>query len=87
MAVVLLLADLGALLTWPHSRGWGDYPSGGLGISGSNCRNLIIPWTPLTLIDSLRDGMPKGMLHALQNNEQNIDLMFAPYGLLAPAGH
>jgi hypothetical protein len=24
--------------------------------------------------------MFKGMLHALQNNEQNIDRMFAPYG-------
>ncbi len=24
--------------------------------------------------------MLKGMLHVLQNNEQNIDLMFAPYG-------
>jgi hypothetical protein len=32
------------------------------------------------LIDSLSDGMSKGVLHALQNNEQNIDLMFAPYG-------
>jgi len=23
---------LGALPTWPHSRGWGFYPSGGLGL-------------------------------------------------------
>jgi hypothetical protein len=23
---------LGVLPTWPHSRGWGYYPSGGLGI-------------------------------------------------------
>jgi hypothetical protein len=28
--VVLLLA--GALPTWPHSRSWGYYPSGGLGL-------------------------------------------------------
>jgi hypothetical protein len=28
--VILMLA--GALPTWPHSRGWGYYPSGGLGI-------------------------------------------------------
>jgi hypothetical protein len=28
--VVLMLA--GALPRWPHSRGWGYYPSGGLGI-------------------------------------------------------
>jgi hypothetical protein len=23
---------LGALPTWPHSRSWGYYPSGGLGV-------------------------------------------------------
>jgi hypothetical protein len=30
LIVVLLLMALGALPTWPHSRGWGYYPSGGL---------------------------------------------------------
>jgi hypothetical protein len=30
--VVLLLFLIGALPTWPHSRGWGYYPSGGLGV-------------------------------------------------------
>lgn len=30
--VVLLLMLVGAVPTWPHSRGWGYYPSGGLGI-------------------------------------------------------
>ena len=30
IVVVLMLA--GALPRWPHSRGWGYYPSGGLGI-------------------------------------------------------
>ena len=29
LAVLMLL---GALPTWPHSRSWGYYPSGGLGI-------------------------------------------------------
>ena len=28
--VILLLA--GALPTWPHSKNWGYYPSGGLGL-------------------------------------------------------
>jgi hypothetical protein len=32
LVVVLLLAALGALPTWPHSRSWGYYPSGGLGL-------------------------------------------------------
>jgi len=30
--IVLLLMLLGALPTWPHSRSWGYYPSGGLGL-------------------------------------------------------
>ncbi|MBP1634736.1 MAG: hypothetical protein H6Q10_1310 [Acidobacteria bacterium] len=32
LIVVLVLVLIGALPTWPHSRGWGYYPSGGLGI-------------------------------------------------------
>ena len=31
--IVLLLMLLGALPTWSHSRSWGYYPSGGLGIA------------------------------------------------------
>jgi hypothetical protein len=32
LVVILLLIALGALPTWPYSRGWGYYPSGGLGL-------------------------------------------------------
>ena len=32
LLVVLILLLLGALPTWPHSRNWGYYPSGGLGL-------------------------------------------------------
>ena len=32
LMVLLLLMLLGALPTWPHSRNWGYYPSGGLGL-------------------------------------------------------
>jgi hypothetical protein len=32
LLVVLILALLGALPTWPHSRGWGYRPSGALGL-------------------------------------------------------
>jgi len=32
LIVVLVLALIGALPTWPYSSGWGYYPSGGLGI-------------------------------------------------------
>jgi len=30
--IVLFLMVLGAIPTWPHSRAWGYYPSGGLGL-------------------------------------------------------
>jgi hypothetical protein len=32
LLIVLILLLLGALPTWPHSRRWGYYPSGGLGL-------------------------------------------------------
>lgn len=32
LLVLLILFLLGALPTWPHSRSWGYYPSGGLGV-------------------------------------------------------
>jgi len=32
LIIVLVLALIGALPTWPYSTGWGFYPSGGLGI-------------------------------------------------------
>ncbi|HZZ56433.1 MAG TPA: DUF3309 family protein [Opitutaceae bacterium] len=32
LLIILLLILVGALPTWPYSRGWGYYPSGGLGI-------------------------------------------------------
>ena len=30
--IVLVLALLGVIPTWPHSRQWGYYPSGGIGL-------------------------------------------------------
>jgi hypothetical protein len=32
LVVVLLVLALGSAPTWPYSRGWGYYPSGGLGL-------------------------------------------------------
>ena len=32
LVVVLVLMMLGSAPTWPHSRNWGYYPSGGLGL-------------------------------------------------------
>jgi hypothetical protein len=32
LMVILVLMLLGAVPAWPHSRGWGYYPSGGLGL-------------------------------------------------------
>jgi len=32
LIIILVLFLVGALPTWPHSRNWGYYPSGGLGL-------------------------------------------------------
>ncbi len=32
LLIVLILMLLGALPTWPYSRSWGYYPSGGVGL-------------------------------------------------------
>lgn len=32
LLIVLILMLVGAIPTWPHSRGWGYMPSSGLGI-------------------------------------------------------
>jgi hypothetical protein len=32
LIVILILALLGVLPRWPHSRDWGYYPSGGFGL-------------------------------------------------------
>jgi hypothetical protein len=31
LIIIVVLALLGSLPTWPYSAGWGYYPSGGLG--------------------------------------------------------
>jgi hypothetical protein len=32
LLIILILLLIGALPSWPYSRGWGYYPSGGLGL-------------------------------------------------------
>jgi hypothetical protein len=32
LLIILVLALIGSLPTWPYSGGWGYYPSGGLGL-------------------------------------------------------
>lgn len=32
LIIVLVLLLIGAVPSWPHSRNWGYYPSGGLGL-------------------------------------------------------
>ena len=33
LIIILVLVLVGALPTWPHSKSWGYYPSGGVGLS------------------------------------------------------
>jgi hypothetical protein len=32
LIIVLVLVLIGALPTWPHSKNWGYYPTGGIGL-------------------------------------------------------
>jgi hypothetical protein len=32
LLIILVVLLLGAIPAWPHSRNWGYYPSGGLGL-------------------------------------------------------
>jgi len=32
LVIILILMLVGALPTWPHSKRWGYFPSGGLGL-------------------------------------------------------
>ncbi len=32
LLIILILMVIGAIPAWPHSRSWGYYPSGGLGL-------------------------------------------------------
>jgi hypothetical protein len=32
LLIILILILIGALPTWPYSRGWGYYPTGGVGL-------------------------------------------------------
>jgi hypothetical protein len=32
LLIILIIALVGALPTWPYSGGWGYYPSGGIGL-------------------------------------------------------
>jgi hypothetical protein len=32
LLIILILALVGVIPTWPHSRGWGYGPSGGVGL-------------------------------------------------------
>lgn len=33
LIILLVLLVIGAFPSWPHSSGWGYYPSGGLGLA------------------------------------------------------
>ena len=50
LLVILILLSLGSLPTWPHSRSWGYYPSGGLGL-------VVIILVVLLLLGRLGHGL------------------------------
>ena len=49
LIVLLVLMLLGAVPGWPHSRNWGYYPSGGLGL-------VLLILVILVLLDKVHIG-------------------------------
>ena len=49
LIVLLVLMLLGAVPSWPHSRNWGYYPSGGLGL-------VLLILVVLVLLDKVHIG-------------------------------
>ncbi len=43
LLVILILMLIGALPAWPHSRNWGYYPSGGMGLIVIILLILLLP--------------------------------------------
>ena len=43
LIVILVLALMGALPRWQHSRSWGYYPTGGVGLVLSIAVILLVP--------------------------------------------
>jgi len=43
LLIVLIIAVIGSAPTWPHSRGWGYGPSGGLGLVVLVLIVLVVP--------------------------------------------
>jgi len=52
LLIILILVLLGVLPTWPHSRGWGYYPSGGIGL-------ILIIIIVLLLLGRLKRPRPR----------------------------
>ncbi len=49
LIVLLILMLLGAVPSWPHSRNWGYYPSGGLGL-------VLLILVVLVMLDKVHIG-------------------------------
>ena len=50
LLVLLILMIIGAMPTWPHSRNWGYFPSGGIGL-------ILVILLILVLIGSVPIGL------------------------------
>jgi hypothetical protein len=52
LIIILILALIGALPTWGHSRSWGYFPSGGLGL-------ILVILIVLVLMGRSRTSRPR----------------------------
>jgi hypothetical protein len=50
LLIIVILLLIGALPSWPYSRGWGYYPSGGTRFSSRNCIDPRRSWTVVVMV-------------------------------------
>jgi hypothetical protein len=66
LLIVLILILIGAIPVWPHSRGWGYGPSGGLGL-------LVVILIVLLIMGLICRGLPPRAMTATVTALQPAD--------------
>src|ERR1700746_4057929 len=86
LLVILVLLLIGALPTWPYSRGWGYYPSGGLGLVVLILLVLALSgrlWELRNQVDTQKEGLDSYTTVAHKGASQSHELPNFPYARIA----
>lgn len=68
LTIVLILFLIGALPTWPHSKNWGYYPSGGAGLVLVIVSGLLTRAFPWLILNGNRWHHP-ACLYTISNRQ------------------